>query len=265
MKRRDFLVGLGGAAGLMSAGCASVMPCSKKRQLIEVKTYVCSNAAKRDALIKVFDEALIPALNRQGINNVGVFWANAKENGDNAAYENSVFVVIPHPCSGTFLDGDRRLLVDDQYVKDAAALFNAPMKEPLYDSCSSLLLRGFETCPQVQKVTDSPDRVMQLRVYNSYTTERNIKKIAMFEEGGEIAIFRECGMAPVFFGQALAGDKLPNLTYMLGFASKAALDEGWGTFRNHPDWLKLKADEQYKDTANKIVNIVMRPSKGSQL
>ena len=266
------MVGLGSVAGLglVGTGCSSAKmgtgACSKTGQeLIEVKTYTCSNVVKRDALMKIFDGALIPALNRQGIKNVGVFWASAKENGDNAAYETNVFVVIPHPCSGTFLEGDRRLLVDEQYVKDAAALFNAPMKEPLYDSCSSLLLRGFETCPQVQKVTDSPDRVMQLRVYNSYTTERNIKKIAMFEEGGEIAIFRECGMAPVFFGQALAGDKLPNLTYMLGFASKAALDEGWGTFRNHPDWLKLKADEQYKDTANKIVNIVMRPSKGSQL
>ena len=269
MRRRDFLVAMGGVAGLgiMGAGCASMTGAQScgKRELIEVKTYVCANAAKRDALVKVFDAALVPALNRQGIKKVGVFLANAGDNGGNAAYENSVFVVVPHPCSGTILDGERRLLVDGQYVKDAAALFNAPMKEPLYDSCSSLLLRGFETCPQVQKVTDSPDRVMQLRVYNSYTTERNIKKIAMFEEGGEIAIFRACGMPPVFFGQALAGDKLPNLTYMLGFASKAAMDDGWNKFRSHPDWLKLKAEEQYKDTANKIMNIVMRPTKGSQL
>jgi hypothetical protein len=34
---------------------------------------------------------------------------------------------------------------------------------------------------------------------------------------------------------------------------------------SHPEWLKLKSDPQYKNTANKIVNIVLRPSKASQL
>jgi hypothetical protein len=33
----------------------------------------------------------------------------------------------------------------------------------------------------------------------------------------------------------------------------------------HPAWLALKADKQYKDTATKIQNIVLKPSKGSQL
>lgn len=273
MKRRNFLVGLGSVAGLAgAAGCASVktgaQTCGKKgceRELIEVKTYTCSNVAKRDALLKIFDAALIPALNRQGIKNVGVFWASAKENGDNAAYENNVFVVIPHSDMRSVLEGDQRLLADAQYMKDAAAIFSAPMNDPLYDACATSLLHGFATCPRVKKVTDSPDRLMQLRVYNSYTIERNLKKISMFEDGGEIAIFRACGMEPMFFGHALAGDRLPNLTYMLGFANKATQDEGWKKFRDHPAWLKLKADPQYKDTSNKILNIVMRPSKGSQL
>jgi hypothetical protein len=269
MRRRGFLVGLGGAAGLAGAGCVSAgaRSCGKTgpRELIEVKTYVCSNAAKRDALMKVFDGALIPALNRQGIGKVGVFWSSGEVNDGNAAYETSVFVAIPHPDAASFLEIDRRLLADARYVEDAAALFGAPMADPLYDACTGSLLRGFATCPRVRQVTASPERLLQLRVYNSYTTERNFKKIAMFEQGGEIAIFRACGMEPVFFGEALTGDRLPNLTYMLGFADKAAKDAAWKKFRDHPDWLRLKADLQYKDTANKITNIVLRPSEGSQL
>jgi hypothetical protein len=174
-------------------------------------------------------------------------------------------VVIPHPDGASFAGMDDRLLADAQYMKDAAPLFSAPMADPLYDSCSSALLRGFATCPQVRQVTDAPERLLQLRIYNSYTIERNAKKIAMFEGGGELAIFRTCGMEPVFFGQGLAGDQLPNLTYMLGFADKAAKVAAWKTFVNHPDWKKLKVDPQYKDTANKITNILLRPSKGSQL
>jgi hypothetical protein len=221
--------------------------------------------AKRDALIRIFDEALVPALNRQGIKNVGVFWSSAEVNDGNAAHETSVFVVIPHPDAASLLDGDRRLLADPVYARDAAALFNAPMRDPLYDSSSGALLRGFATCPKVAKGTDAPDRVLQLRTYNSYTTERNLRKISMFEEGGEIGVFRECGMEPVFFGQALAGDRLPNLTYLLAFDNKAAKVAAWSKFSKHPDWLRLRADPLYKDTANKITNIMLRPSKGSQL
>ena len=270
MRRRGFLAGLGIAAGAAGSGCASTgaRVCRKeadRRELIEVKTYVCSNVAKRDTLMKVFDEALVPALNRQGITRVGVFWSDGQVNDGNAAHETSVFTVAPYPDAVSFLESDQRLLADADYMKAASALFGAPMADPLYDSCSSQLLRGFATCPQVCKVTDSPERIFQIRIYNSYTIERNCKKIAMFEEGGEIGIFRACGMAPVFFGQALAGGHLANLTYMLGFADQAAKDAGWKKFRDHPDWLKLKADSQYNNTANKITNIMFRPSKGSQL
>ena len=260
------------ATGLASTGCARTDDDAKTaseesdaRELIEVKTYICSSVEKRDALIKICDEALVPALNRQGIRKVGVFWTSREVNDGNAAHETSVFVVIPHSGTDTLLDGDRRLLADPAYVQAVAALFNAPMKNPLYATSSSTLLRGFATCPKVTKVTDAPERVLQLRTYNSFTTERNVRKISMFEEGREIALFRSCGMEPVFFGQALAGDRLPNLTYLLAFPNKAAKDAGWAKFVKHPDWIKLKSDPLYKDTANKITNVVLCPSKGSQL
>jgi hypothetical protein len=87
----------------------------------------------------------------------------------------------------------------------------------------------------------------------------------MFEAGGEIAIFRRCGMNPVFFAQTLVGWKLPNLTYMLGFEDPAAMERAWGAFRNDPAWLKLKDDPAYKDTVSTITNLVMRPAAGSQI
>jgi len=264
MRCKAVLAGMVCAAGLAGLD-ARAQEATGPREWIQIKTYVCGNVAKREALVQVFDRALIPALNRQGIRKVGVFWSDAEVNDGNAAYETRVVVVIPHPDGASFAGMDDRLLADAQYMKDAAPLFSAPMNDPLYDSCSSALLRGFATCPQVRQVTDAPERLLQLRIYNSYTIERNAKKIAMFEGGGELAIFRTCGMEPVFFGQGLAGDQLPNLTYMLGFADKAAKVAAWKTFVNHPDWEKLKVDPQYKDTANKITNILLRPSKGSQL
>ena len=49
------------------------------------------------------------------------------------------------------------------------------------------------------------------------------KKIEMFNTGGELALFREVGMDPVFFGEALLGTRVPNLTYMLGGRDKNVL------------------------------------------
>ncbi len=263
MKRRGFL----GAVGIVVLMGFAVrgQELAGQRELIELKTYTCSSVEKRDALMALFDAALVPALNRQGIKNVGVFWTSGEVNDGNAAYATNLFVLIPHATMETFVSGDQRLLADAQFMKDAAALFSAPMKDPLYDTCSSSLLYAFATCPHVRQVTTSADRLLQLRIYNSYTIERNAKKAAMFEQGGEIGIFRTCGMLPVFFSQALAGDRLANVTYMLGFDNKEQKEAAWLRFRAHPDWLKLKADPQYKDTANKITNIVLRPSKASQL
>ena len=267
MNRRSFIVSLcsiGAACAAISNVSAQDESSAGKRAFVEIRTYTCSSLEKRDKLIEIFDAALIPALNRQGVKSVGVFWSNGEVNDGNAAYATNVFVMIPHPNVESLTAGDQRLLADAQFMKDAATMFEAPMKEPLYDACASSLLYTFATLPQVKQVTSSADRLLQLRIYNSYTIERNAKKISMFEQGGEIGVFRACGMQPVLFGQALAGDKLANLTYMLGFESKEAKEAAWKTFKAHPDWLKLKADPQYKDTANKIMNIVLRPSKGSQ-
>ncbi|HNX36200.1 MAG TPA: NIPSNAP family protein [Kiritimatiellia bacterium] len=265
MRRRGFLAAAGAAVVTAIGAQGQDVAAPAQREFIEIKTYTCSSVEKRDALMGLFDTALIPALNRQDIKKVGVFWSSGEVNDGNAAYATNLYVVIPHPALESFVSEDRRLLADAQFMRDAAALFGAPMAAPLYDTCSSALLQAFATCPQVSQVTASADRVLQLRIYNSYTIERNVRKIEMFEQGGEIGIFRACGMQPVFFGQALAGDKLANLTYMLGFANKEEKDAAWKRFRGHPDWNALKADPRYKDTANKITNILLRPSRGSQL
>lgn len=254
---------------MAATGCRSLCGAGAQnaagREYVELKSYVCSSVEKRDALMAVFDAALIPALNRQGAKKVGVLWTSGEVNEGNTNYNTTVFVVAAFPTFEAFASSDEKLLADAQFMKAAAPIFDAPMKEPLYDSCSGSLLYAFPTCPQVTQVTQSPDRLLQLRIYNSYTIERNAKKISMFEQGGEIGVFRACGMPPVFFAHALAGDRLANLTYMLGFANKEEKEANWKRFRDHPEWLKLKADPQYKDTANKITNIVLRPSPASQL
>ena len=235
------------------------------REWIDFKRYTCGSVEKRDTLMALFDQALIPALNRQGVKKVGIFWTDNTLNKDMTNLNTTVFVVASFTELPKATDMERRLLADPVYMKDATALFTAPVKTPMFDNCASDLFQAFATCPSVEQTSVSPDRLFQLRIYNSYTPERNAKKISMFEAGGEIGIFRACGMPPVFFGEAIVGQALPNLTYLLAFDNTEAQEKCWNKFKAHPDWLALKADKQYKDTATKIQNIVLKPSKGSQL
>ena len=246
---------------VMGSLCVS----AAEREWIDFKRYACGSVEQRDTLMALFDQALIPALNRQGVKKVGIFWTDGTLNKGMTNLSATVFVLAAFTDIQKAIAMERQLLADAAYMKDAEALFMAPVKKPLYDSCSSDLFQAFATCPSVEQVSTSPDRVFQLRIYNSYTPERNAKKISMFEAGGEIGVFRACGMPPVFFGEAIAGQYLPNLTYLLAFDNDAAKEASWKKFMNHPDWLTLKADKQYKDTATKIQNIVLKPSKGSQL
>ena len=148
---------------------------------------------------------------------------------------------------------------------EAAKVLNAPKSDPAYVRYESSLFLAFDQAPQVEVPTRSESRLMQLRIYESHNTERALKKIEMFNTGGELAVFRECGMHPVFFGQALVGTKLPNLTYMLAFDDAEAQKAGWDKFRDHPDWKRLSGDPAYADTVTDITNLVLRPTPASQI
>lgn len=72
-------------------------------------------------------------------------------------------------------------------------------------------------------------------------------------------------MQPVFFGEALIGTRLPNLTYMLGFEDMPASKKAWGRFLGEPAWKKLSKDPAYKDTVSRITNMFLRPTAYSQI
>ena len=44
-----------------------------EREWIDFKRYACGSVEQRDTLMALFDQALIPALNRQGVKKVGIF------------------------------------------------------------------------------------------------------------------------------------------------------------------------------------------------
>ena len=89
----------------------------------------------------------------------------------------------------------------------------------------------------------------------------------MFNDAGEIEIFRRVGLNPVFFGETLVGGKMPNLTYMLMFDSEDAMKAGWKKFGADPDWQRLRSMDEYSDRniLSGITNLVLKPAEYSQV
>lgn len=84
---------------------------------------------------------------------------------------------------------------------------------------------------------------------------------------GEIDIFRRVGPKPVFLGEAIAGTRMPNLTYLLAFNDDKARTDAWGKFGGDPDWKKLRAIPEYEDKkiVSRITNKLLTPATYSQI
>jgi len=263
MKRREFIAAscLAGTVGLAQA-VSGASPSRGAKRYLELRQYHFDSAENRDHFDAFLHQAAIPALNRIGIKPVGAFKMEAEQKG---ADGNDLFVLIPHQTLESVATANTLLLQDTAYLDKGKDVLATPSKEEaVYLRFESSLLLGFDACPGVEVPTKAPDRRFQLRTYESHSTPKAKRKVEMFNKG-EIAVFRETGLDPVFFGESLVGVKMPNLTYMVGFASAEAQKAAWDAFRVHPEWKKMSSDPYYKNTVSNITNLVLKPTAASQI
>lgn len=249
MNRRDFLA----TTVTTAAATADDKPV---REYYELRQYRMRRGRMTDGIHPYLRTALVPALNRAGIQPVGVFDVLF---GDSP----TTYVLMPHSS----IESTVTRLDDAEYRKAGAAFLEAPASDPAYERMESSLLLAFEKMPKVQPPDTTKPRIFELRRYESQSERASKKKIEMFNDAGEMAIFRRIGFRPVFFGEMLIGPRRPNLTYMLCFDSLEAREKLWNVFRNDPEWKKLSAMPEYKDSevVSGISSIVLNPAPYSQV
>ncbi len=117
------------------------------------------------------------------------------------------------------------------------------------------------------EVPERKDRMFELRRYESSGEAAGKKKIEMFNELGEIAIFKRVGLTPVFFGETLIGEMRPNLTYMLTFDDMAEHDKNWKAFGSDPEWQRIRTIPEYADAkiVSRITRTFLVPTSFSQI
>ena len=244
---------------VLIASCVGVNLVAQEteREFYELRIYRIFDFEKQELLEAYLRDTYIPALNRLGIDRVGVFTDMKNDNSHN------VFMLIPFSNAEQFANLRDQLNTDADYVAAEAEFSKRDLKDPVYDRIESRFLKSFAGIPKMELADYSKnktERIFELRLYQSHTDDHAKRKVHMFNEGGELQLMRDVKMAPVFFGETLIGQDVPNLVYMLSAENEEAHKEHWQAFLKDPRWDKMKVLPEYKDTVSKIENWFLKPT-----
>ncbi|HEV8508235.1 MAG TPA: NIPSNAP family protein [Chitinophagaceae bacterium] len=232
------------------------------REFYQLTVYHFKNAEQEKVLDNYFQNALLPALHRMKISNVGVFksWVN------DTVPEKLIYLFIPFRSLETLTELSAKLKGDAGYVSAGTGYLDAAYTDPPYSRMETILLRAFPLAPQMQlPALQSPkkERVYELRSYESATEKKFENKVQMFNQGDEIGLFRRLNFHAVFYSEVIAGSKMPNLMYMTSFENKAARDEHWKTFVSDPYWKNLSTMPEYQNNVSHIDITFLYPAEYS--
>jgi hypothetical protein len=266
MRRREFLASGLAASAISLAGRtgeAQATAGSRGRQYYELRKYFLQQGPQVALTEKYVAGALIPALNRMGIAPVGAF--NLSIGPETPV----LYLLLPCSSLETLVNADLHLRTDQEFLAAADAFWNAPASSPAFVRVESALLIAFEGWPEVTvppATAQKGKRIFQLRSYESASYRDHVRKVAMFH-AGEFEIFRKVGFWNVFFGDALIGPRLPQLTYMLSFGDLNQLNDLWAAFRDDPEWKKLNTVPEFtfEPIVSNIANLVLTPAAYSQI
>jgi hypothetical protein len=250
MKRREFV------SATAAAGMAAAAPADPpKNAYFHLLYFYMRSGSQVDRTTAYLRDTFLPAAKRAGIGPVGFF---SPVIGERSPY---ILSLASYPAWGAIETAYERLAADKDFQKGWDEYNN--IQDPAYVRMESALLRAFDGIPALDvPPTDAKRaaRVFELRTYESVNEKASRRKIKMFEDG-EAGIFRRLGMAPVFFGQAIVGDKLPHLTYMLSFDDLASRERLWRAFGSDAEWQKLRAQPGLSDAeiVSSISSAILRP------
>jgi len=230
----------------------------------QLKVYSIENSGQETYMDNYLENAHLPALHRAGIKDVGVF--KPIESDESAGKK--IFVFIPLRNINQLDKIDIELLKDKTYLSDGKEFIDASWNNPPYQRMESMVLKAFSEMPGYavpDHSTPASERIYELRSYEGPTEKKYRKKVEMFNEGGEVELFRKLEFQPVFFAEVISGSAMPNLMYMTTFSDMKSHDEHWNTFRKHPEWKKLSGMEEYNNTVSHSDIWLLHPTNYSDI
>lgn len=216
-----------------------------KGEYYQLSIYHYQNLLQESQLHQYLKDAYLPALRRNGIEKIGVFYAVEND----TATEKRLYVLVPIKKLEQLSTLRERINRDPVYQQTSASFLNLPYNIPAFQRLETIILHAFHMAPHFNiPVLSAPknERVYELRSYESASEKLFQNKVHMFNEGGEIDLFKRLNFNAVFYASVIAGSKMPNLMYMTSFESKADRDQHWKTFREDAEWKQLSTMSIYQ-------------------
>lgn len=234
----------------------------KDREFYQLTVYHFKSADQEKILDTYFENALLPAMHRLGLKNIGVFksWSN------DTVPDKLVYVFTPLRSLNDIAQLPSKLQQDQHYLNDSKEYIEANYKTPPYSRMERIVLRAFPLAAQMQlPLLKSPkkERVYELRSYESATERLFQNKVKMFNDGDEIGLFKRLNFNAIFYSEVVAGSKMPNLMYMTSFENKADRDNHWKQFGIDTAWKKLSAMPEYQNNVSHIDISFLYPTEYS--
>jgi hypothetical protein len=235
---------------------------SFSNEIYEITVYHFKDAQQEATLDTYLQTALLPALHRKDKKSIGVF----KPIANDTATDKIIYVIVPYSSFKELVNMPQELMKDAAYKTAGEAYLNANYKTPPYTRMENIILEAFPLAPQLTVPNlSSPkaDHVYELRSYESATEAYHINKVKMFNEGGEVGIFKKINANAVFYGDVIAGCRMPNLMYLTSYENMTDRDAHWKTFGDDPSWKQLNTMDEYKNNVSKADIILMHAASYS--
>lgn len=234
----------------------------KEREFYQLTVYHFKDASQEKVLDNYFQNALLPALHKLNIKNIGVF----KNHSNDTIADKTMFVLMPLRSLEELTKIESKLNSDKTYLEYGSEYLNAVYTAPPYSRMEAILLHAFSLAPELQlpKLNGTrKERIYELRSYESATEKIFKNKVQMFNEGDEIGLFKRLNFNANFYGEVLAGGKMPNLMYMTCHENKQARDANWKKFVDDPYWKKLSSMPEYQKNVSHIDISFLYPTEYS--
>jgi hypothetical protein len=257
MERRTFIQKSALATGILATGFSNneARPAPQQKEVYELRVYEMRWG--QGALDSYLSKALIPALNRLGVKNVGAF----SEMGKSEPIK--LYLLIPYSSFEDF--GKVQIaLRNDQAFQQASAEYNQiPMDQAVFSRYESSLLLAFDGLTKMI-VPSNQKRMFELRVYEGYSEDAVRRKVKMFNES-EFEIFNRVKLNSVFFAEMLTGKNMPCLAYMITFKDMEERDKNWKAFGEDAEWQRISKLPEYENTVSRIYKTFLEPLPYSQV
>ena len=230
-------------------------------RVFELRIYR-TNEGKLDDLLARFRDHTCALFEKHGIENIG-YWLPVHEE-DGAG--NTLIYVIAHKSRDAAKASWKGFIGDPEWhaARDASEANGKILSE----KPESIFMKATDYSPPVKTGVESPERMFLLRTYDA--AEGKLPALHARFRDHTVGLFSKHGMSHVGYWEPTDEDKGAGskLVYILAVPSEEAGQASFGSFREDPEWQKVKEESESDGslTAPKgVKGVYMKPVDFSPL